>query len=246
MTSDPGNHIFSNKGGRLTPGQREYAIREIQNGRTQASVAAELGVTKAAISLLWVKWNNRETLGVPKVLTEEEQERLKAEMLRSSPKDHGLSGLGEERAKIWTGERAYALAKQLFDRKLNKLPITGLVHIWRRELSPRNPDAIPEAPTLEIDEDDLDPELRNDPDFMAYIRSPIARQIREREIACWQREQEERERRTKANMSSVPTPEDGNFNDISALPSESLVRTGKHKGSKGSPFTQSKKKKRKR
>jgi len=245
MTSDSDHSIFANKGGKLTPEQREYVIREIQNGRTQSSVAAEFGVTKAAISLLWGKWNKREIVGLSKTLDEAEQEHLKAEMLRSVPKDHGLSGLGDERAKIWTGVRAHALAEKLFGRKLNKVPIAGLVHLWRRELQPRVPDAFPVVPSLEIDEDDLEPEFRNDPDFMAYIRSPLARQIREREIACWQRDQDERERRIKEKLAADPFL-DENTHDSPALPPPPLVRTGKHKGSKGSPFTKSKKKRRKR
>ena len=100
-------------------------------------------------------------------------------------------------------------------------------------------------------------------EFMAYIRSPIARQIREREIANWRREHEKhkagfgeaqrkRGRPRLVREAEVEADADDDLEPGPPLSPPALPplrpgqRFGKHKASRGNPFTQKKQKKKKK
>jgi len=262
---------------RLTPAQRHEILRRHQEGEKTALLAAEFGVSRQAVDQL-VKYHldpesrvRKQTLR-SRMLPEERA--MLVELLRTTvPRDHGVELEGSGHPEVWNGDRAMALGKKLFGKKLYTYAVRDCIQEARP--NPRfDPDAKPEPPKPP-DIRDLDPELAADEDFVKYYFSPISQQIRQKEYEWALREWEERQARKAAGQSEQPPrkrgrpmkspepppglddgspePFDGNTplhgGDATPLgyhPPGPGQRRGKHAGSKGSPFTKPKRKKKKR
>jgi hypothetical protein len=203
------------------------------------------------------------------------EERAKlVEILRTTvPCDHGVEREGRGHPEIWNSERVIALGRKLFGKKLYTYAVRDCIQEARPD--PRfDPDAKPMPPgPPNIRE--LDPELASDPDFVKYYLSPISQQIRQKEYEWALRDWEERQARKAAGAEPEPTRKRGRpkknpdpmpafdddgpepFDGSTPFSHEGLLprlphppapgqRRGKHAGSKGTPFTKPKRKKKTR
>jgi len=244
---------------KLSRDKRDEIVRRCAAGEKHAALAAEYGVTRQAVDLMVRKARElAKSGGWGRNLSAEEQQRLKEDLSQTRPAHHGLAMFGPGFSRFWTPSRVHARAEQMFGRKLKKVAV---VRIWKEWNLPPPVCELPspETMTADLDESELDPEMLADAEFMAYIRSPIARQIREREIANWRREhrlgrsgKRKRGRPRRDREEEVEDDLGEAFAPGPALPPQPLPplrpgqRFGKHRASKGNPFTQKKKKKKKK
>ena len=248
---------------KLAQDKRDEIVRRSAGGEKHAALAAEYGVTRQAVDLMVRKARElAESGGWGRNLSADEQQRLKDDLAKTRPAHHGLAMLGPGFSRFWTPMRAHARAEQMFGRKLKKLTLMKMFKAWNLPQPVYVPPS-PELMTPDIDESELEPEVLADAEFMAYIRSPIARQIREREIANWRREHAKRQagfgepqrkrgrprlvREAEAEADAGDDLEPGPPHSPEALPPlRPGQRFGKHKASRGNPFTQKKQKKKKK
>jgi len=251
----------------LTAEQREEILRRIAAGEKQTALGEEFKVTRAAISLLKARAANPERYAhrhsLKKRLTEGEVATLTEAFDHSLPKDHGLDVLGPSPSRIWTLDRAYALADKLF----GKQPSVRVMKTCLGDHLKRRPDdyLTPPEPPRPRDIRRLPPELAADKSFVKYYMSPIALQIEQREyelaLEHYHKMLAEHEKRLASQASQDILPPELDDNEWSGTwsppPLKSGLsgssptpapghRVGKHAKSKGTPFTKPKRKKRKR
>lgn len=121
--------------------EKESAVREIlENGKSRAQVARELGVSKQAVSI-WVRQKaSGETLagrGRPRVvpMSDEEKGEIQRIIRDSAPSDHGIAA-GDNR---WTFKAVRAMLKQRRNRLYNRAFLEPLMQEWGLT----NPDLFP-------------------------------------------------------------------------------------------------------
>ncbi|MEI6655470.1 MAG: helix-turn-helix domain-containing protein [Verrucomicrobiota bacterium] len=252
----------------LTQEQREEVLRRLATGETQASIAKDFNVTRAAISLLKQRTANPERYtqkyDLKKRLSAGEITTFKQTLDQTLPQDHGLEFVGHALPKFWTMERGYALADKLFgkDPAVRVMKECMGNHLVRR---PDGPLAPPEPPGPR-DIRRLPPDLAADKSFVKYYMSPIALQIEQREYELalehyHQQLAKQQPRETANTPDDILPPEldDEEWDDdwaaqsiktshpgLSSQPPPPGQRIGKHAKSKGSPFTKTKRKKKKR
>ena len=251
---------------------RREIVRRYEAGEKSAALGREFGLTRQAVELMAAKARELAASGgYGRDLSPDEQQRLLEVLRTSRPAAHGFGQFGPEGPRQWSWQRAHALAEKMFGRELKKLAIRDMFATWwPRMRSYLPPD--PESMTTEIDESELEPEMLADKGFMDYIRSPVARRIREREIEMWRRERAKRlahppppkklgrPRKDSAHDAMWMDDDDDKDFDLEALlknppvlprppsqdhPPQPGQRVGKHKGTSGNPFTQKKKRRKK-
>lgn len=249
----------------LTREQREEVLRRLATGETQASIAKDFNVTRAAISLLKQRTANPERFaekyGLKKRLTAEEITTFKQTLDQTLPKDHGLDFVGHALPKFWTMERGYALADKLFGKE----PSLRIMKECMGDRLTRRPDGplAPPDPPGPRDIRRLPPELAADKSFVKYYMSPIALQIEQREyelaLEHYHQQLAKQQQRAAANTADDTLPPDMDDEDwdddwatqpiktsqpgLLSQPPLPGQRIGKHAKSKGSPFTKPKRRK---
>lgn len=229
---------------RMTPELREEATRRVLAGEKAAALAREYGCTRAYISLLKAqaidpeRFLRKSESKLSLKLTREERQRLKELFETSTPEDNELIPARE----TWNLDHGFQLARKLFDKKPSVRAMKELMGpLLERRADDGDPMPKPPKPPHV---NQLDPELAQDPDFVAYYLSPICQKIRWREyelaLADWHKRNEARQR-------NQPEPEPDDMMNPSWTPMPQVgKRIGKHARSKGSPFTKPKRRKGKR
>lgn len=163
---------------RLTPEEQLQIVERVKNGESQSSIARELGYVRQRISAIMAKYEKFGAEGFahkkrgPKAgpVPQDEIQCL-IDMLRDkSPSDFGFS-----RRDSWTYEKAESAGTKVFGRKP---PIRFLREAFKKAGVALTYDKDP-------DEDIFTPE------FKAYVKSPLAKKIREREAAYKKRLEEQ-------------------------------------------------------
>ena len=173
----------------LGPEERAKVVERLEAGEKQRVIAAEYGVTRQYISLVWKRYqaagmeavSGQSQRGRPKQrpLTAEEQTVLRPIWQNKKPADFGL-----EPGDVWTLSAAKEVAKRQIGRTPVAREVAMLLRRWKIPLRRviTRPTNQPENPwDREIDPRSIDPELRKDRSFMAYLKSPEAAALRERE-----------------------------------------------------------------
>ena len=247
--------------GRLTEDMRVEILERLKAGERAVTLAREFGVTRQAISLLKIKTTTAKSR--PR-LVEEEVEKLRKLATTTRPSDHGFEPPGSWYDQ-WSAKSLHKLGETMAKRRLMVLPIRRLFHEWfggwggapAGAYDPDQPKSLATIPK----------ELR-DPEFLQFLRGkaataiklpapePLARKVAEPPVKPVRKK---RGRRSSAE-SLMPPPEAWEFlneqlarppnfdqgtKPLNAMPTP-IMRTGKHRKSKGSPFTAARKKKKKR
>lgn len=240
------------RGLKLDADQRLAAMLRLEAGEKQKVVAADNGVTGQYISLLWKDYKAKGVEGIAarkygprpvRELTEGEQEKLRPLFVsHARPSALGLA-VREDREDVWT----IPLARKLAKREVGFAPMRDHMKELLRKWNIRIP--VPGAA----------PEPEFGEDFYEYLKTPLAKQIQERErIAAekWEKELAEREARARRKTAA----DDEDFPEFDPEAYEALrkkmedqreagemasrQRTGKH--SKSRAPTQKKKRRKKR
>ncbi len=220
---------------RLSTGDKIALIKRLEAGETRAVVAEDLGITRQYISLIWKAYqahgvsalatSNR--LGRKKSRELNDEQAAKLLHLVRTQKPSGLKLSVHLYGDYWCVDTAREWIEQKFHFLASRRYLTELFEGWG--LPPLQPNPI----ELEM----------YTPEFQAYLNSPIAQQIREREKAQLDqlnREAEERMRlREQAFLDEIraksgnagadfaPHPSATTARSPSARPLHSL-RSGKH------------------
>jgi hypothetical protein len=248
-----------NNRNRLTEDIRVKILNRLKAGERASSLAREFGVSRQAISLLKVKQANAKSR--PRLI-EEEIGKLRKLATSSRPSDHGWADPGSWQDE-WSAKSLHKLGEKVANRRLMVLPIRRLFHEWFEGTGgvpigfydPDRPESLAGIPW----------ELR-DPEFLQFLRErktsappkqPAPVPAKKKPILP---SAKKRGRRGSA-ASLMPPPEAWEFLNSEALRASlgkakipepktdemsPLARTGKHRGSKGSPFTAARKKKKKK
>lgn len=225
---------------RLTGEQRAEITRRALAGENQVEISEEFGVTRACVSLLkaqalFPERYEKKRWEMARKLSDAELAEFRAAVLKSTPVELGLDPL----TKLWCMDHGYQLAKRMFGKNPG-------VRVMRECMEPVLPRGKPEQlrrpqPPEPHAIEQLAPEFANDPDFVAYYLSPICEQIARREyeisLKYWIARHGDVEEIEPAEDEPEPLP---------PAPPAPGRRIGRHAGSKGSPFTQSKRKQRKK
>lgn len=233
---------------RLSKETRDQITRRVLAGEKATALAVEFGVTRAYVSLLKAtaldpeRFKRKAEAKLSLKLTGKEIDRLKQVFDTSTPEDNDLIPARQR----WTLEHGFQMAWKLFSKK----PSVRAMKEYMGDLLTRRPDFGDPKPKLPqpIRTNQIDPELAKDPSYVAYIQSPVYQQIARREyemaLADWERRHPDgaEDRATPENEGQPETPA-----DFRATPPRSPgQRVGKHAKGKGSPFTPSKKRRKKR
>ena len=243
--------------GRLSEDMRAEILGRLKAGERASSLAREFGVTRQAVSLLKIKSSTSKSR--PR-LVEEEIEKLRALAVNSRPSDHGWADPGSWNDE-WSSVSLHKLGEKLAKRRLMVLPIRRLFREWfgdsgRAPIGSYDPDRPESLATI--------PEDLRSPDFLQFLRERKAGAAKTapkpETIESSPRPAKKRGRPGSA-ASMMPPPEAWEFLNPEmagsrpggerklprATPlSHPIMRTGKHRKSKGSPFTAARKKKKKR
>lgn len=247
------------RNGRLTEDMRAEILKRLKAGERAATLAREFGVTRQAVSLLKIKTATAKSR--PR-LVEKEVEKLRTLAETTLPSDHGFEAPGSWNDR-WTGVSLHRLAEKMAKRRIMVLPIRRYFHEWFAgtggspvgSYDPDRPESLTGIPR----------DLR-DPDFLQFLR--------ERKTGAAKLPPANKPAKEKAPMparkkrgrpgsadSLMPPPEaweflnpatvdalagSGHNPPLAGPPLQPIVRTGKHRKSKGSPFTAARKKKKKR
>ncbi len=257
--------------GKLKPEQRKELLERLKNGEKPGELSLEYGISRQAVSQLRdyhlrPEIARRKGMLRSRLLPDERKQVI--HLLRTTiPGDHGVENEGHGHPDRWNVERLTALTRKLFSKKMFAYAARECI----QEAHPDpcfDPDAKPEPPGPP-DIRDLDPELAEDKEFVAYYLSEASQRIRQKEYEWALRLWEEREsrkasgqiidppKRKRGRPRKHPLPEvayddfDGQpFDGSTPLPgvagfpaAEPGARTGKHSKSKGTPFTKPKRKK---
>lgn len=242
---------MGNPAPRLTDEQRADATRRVLAGEKAAALAREYGVTPAYISLLKAqaldpaRFRKKREKKLTRKLTDEELASFREAIASSNPHELGLV----PPTLRWCHDHGYQLAERMFGKR----PSKRVVDECLGPLLKRKPDRFlrrPQPPPKHH-VSQLDPELARDEDFVAYYLSPICEQITwreyERALADWEARYGDAE---EIDLEAGAPSEDIDEIDWEVpapmAAAESGRRSGKHAGSKGSPFTPPKKKRRKK
>ncbi|MCB1211384.1 MAG: helix-turn-helix domain-containing protein [Verrucomicrobiales bacterium] len=173
----------------LGPEERTKVIERLKAGVTQQVIANDYGVTRQYISLVWKRYqaagldavSGHAKRGRPKEqpLTVAEQNILRPIWQNKKPADFGL-----EPGEIWTLNSAKEVAKRHIGRTPVAREVAMLLKRWKIPLRRVFAQATNHADNpwdREIDVRAIDPELRKDKTFIAYLKSPEAAALRERE-----------------------------------------------------------------
>jgi hypothetical protein len=234
---------------RLSREIREEIDRRLAAGERPTTLAREFGVSHQAVSMFRkILRANQAADGLGRQMSPEETEKLKSLVLSTDPADHKLMRRRKsDPPGKWTLYRTHALAEKIAGRTLLLRPINRLLKSW----FPANDEWVPPKPGDVVpgfNQPYDDKTLKRNKKFMEYIRSPVAQQIRERELAMARARYEEklaREAEEAAAAAAAEAPQVTRPPALALPHPKPLVRVGKHKSSKGSPFTKSKKKKKK-
>ncbi len=233
---------------RLSKETRDEITRRVLAGEKAAALSAEFGVTRAYVSLLKAtaldpeRFKRKAEAKFSLKLTEKEIEALKLVFETSTPEDNQLIPASER----WTLEHGFQLAWKLCSKK----PSVRAMKECMGDVLKRRPDhgdPKPKPPQMKTIQQ-IDPELAKDPTYVAYIQSPVYQKIAWREyelaLADWER------RNPDGGEGAGKTVDESEWEVPGAFPTTPLVapgqRIGKHSKGKGSPFTPSKKRRRKR
>jgi len=231
---------------KLDTDQRLAAMRRLEAGEKQRAVAADTGVTSQYISLLWRAYKDKGVEGIldkktgprpARELTAAEEEKIRS-LLLAHPKPSGLGlPVSEEHEDVWT----LPLVRKLAKRELDFTPMRDHIKDLLRKWNFRLPDPLASR------------ELEFSEDYYEYLKSPLAKQIREREkIAAEKWEQERAAKWGKPVGEEEPEFDSDDYEKLRLKMEnqqgigeiESRQRTGKH--SKGGAPTQKKKRRKKR
>ncbi|MFM7182868.1 MAG: hypothetical protein ACKO2G_15600 [Verrucomicrobiales bacterium] len=238
---------------------RVEILTRLKKGERASKLAREFGVSRQAVSLLKIK--RSDTKSSPR-LVEKEEEKLRGVATTTRPSDHGLAA-PDSWLDEWSAKSLHKLAETVAKRRLMVLPIRRLFHEWFDgsggapvgSYDPDRPESLATIPT----------ELR-DSEFLQFLRerkTTATKKSPQTELTQTNQGKPpatKRARRgTAASLMPPPDaweflnpemmgtlPESKQARPIAGPPSQSTMRTGKHRGSKGSPFTAARKKKKKR
>jgi hypothetical protein len=232
--------------------QIEEIVRRVDGGESRRSLGKLFGVTGEAISQIYIRQTRpdeerRPSLRRSKMLTENEVRDFKKALDTTSPRDHGFEFMGHHNPDSWTDARVRALAKKV----CGKVPSVRVLKqlVTRKHRMPEyDPDAPPPPPEPH-DVRRLSPEMAADEEFVSYYLSDKAWQLRlkeyEYQLREWERYKLEREAaaQRKAAREAAKGPPADPEPAAPEMPAPGL-RVGKHRASKGTPFTKPKRKKR--
>jgi hypothetical protein len=230
--------------GKLTKEQKEEATRRVLAGESASSLGREFGVTRAYIALLKAhalypeRYLQKAESKMSRKLTRSEKDEFVRIVSTSTPEDQDLIPAREK----WTLEHGEQLIWRLFKKKASVRFLKDTMEPYipkRSEFRFTKP-----QPPKKHHINQIDPEMAKDPDYVAYYLSPICEQIAWREyelaLADWEeRFAHEDEERERSEEQLKEPPQRGPV----LMPG---LRVGKHAKSKGSPFTPSKRKKKRR
>lgn len=241
---------------RLTKEQRASLLDRLRAGEPGAALAREFGVTRQAVCFLRQHQDYREGLRdklpsgkrPPKMkLTNDEWERVKQQLLRSKPADHGLHLIGDDPQQRWNLERSLELARLLTGRIPSKSKMKAVLMDtapppmpwWKR----------PEPP-VRLTLDNLSESQRNDPELSAYLLSDVYWRIQQREYELAIEEHDRRglDEGPPATAGDHHPEEDTSL--LPAVPQPAFLpspgqRVGKHKGGRNQPPKSKRKRKQK-
>lgn len=240
---------------RMTEEQRAEATRRVLAGEKATALAVEYGVTRAYISLLKAqaldpdRFNKKRESKLLRKLTDEQLEQLRHTVTTSNPDELKL----DPPILRWSFDHVIQISERLFGKRPSKRVIDECLALVKSN----EPDRLlrrPQPPKKHhINQ--LDVDLARDPDFVKYYLSPAAERLAWREyelaLADWQARYGDAE---VVDLNGEVMDGDGDEIDwevpgdrrFSHGPPAPGQRVGKHAGSKGSPFTPSKKKRRKK
>ncbi len=221
------------KESKLKTEDRLAAMQRVAAGEMQVTLAKELGVTRQYIALLWKRYKKKGLEGILdkstgvrplRALTEKEETNLR-DLFRSTTQPSVLKlRIATGKKDIWTNSLALQLAKRELDFVPKLSQVRELLEKWDIQF-----------PKIRHT---IDPVFSDE--FYAYLKTPLAKQIRERELAAaakWEEEREakrlERAKETELHLKAA--------SDLRTPPAPGQ-RTGKH--AKGGP-RHTKKKRRK-
>lgn len=153
---------------RLTPDEQLAIVKRVEAGESMAEIAREIGYSRQRISALCKKNRERGDDGMaprkrgPKglSLTEEQAALLSTMLTKQEPSDHGF-----EKKDVWTLEKSIAAGSKVIGRAVGK-----------REMR-----SVYKLAGLQVVSEEVREEEELSEEFKAYLKSPLANEIRERE-----------------------------------------------------------------
>lgn len=233
---------------RLNEEQRQEATRRVLAGEKAVALAAEYGVTRAYISLLKAyvlypeRYERQRVKKLTRTLSVEQLADFRKAIATSDPSTLGL----DPATQAWCMDHGYQLAKRMFDKRpsvrVMKECMEPVLRIKNDRIM-RRPQP-PEPHHIR----QLSPEFAKNEEFVEYYLSPLSNKIAQREyefaLADWVAKYGDA---TEIDLDMQPDtrwPE--NLADSAVSRPEIRQRTGKHSQSRGTPFTASKKMRRKK
>lgn len=240
----PGGHF------RFSPEIRAEIIARLKAGESGSSLAREFNVSRQAISLIKVKEASAKTL--PRLVAEEVA-KLRKLATNSRPSKYGFVPTGSWNDE-WTAKLLHKLGEKVAKRRLMLLPVRRLFQEWFGDQG--------RAPVGAYDPDRADslariPKDLRDAEFLEFLRGQKARAAKKSPGKKTKPPSPPKKRRKNAR-SDMPPPEaweilnPESLRALTGKPEQPRAtkaapvpppRTGKHRGSKGSPFTPARKKK---
>lgn len=199
----------------------------VEGGETMRAVASSSGVTSQYISLLWKAYQLKGAAGIveksngprqTRDLTPGEEGKLRAQITSELvPSRLGLV-IPNGKPDQWSPSLALKLAKRQLDFIPQLSQMNELFRKWNIRI-PRN---------------HAEPDLQFSEDYYEYIKSPIAKQIRERELLAaekWEQERALAGKKSKVNAVVEVDPGPDPFEEIKKnlqRPVTPRQRVGKH------------------
>lgn len=271
MTTPPKplkNPNLPGRRGKLTPEQRQELLARLRAAERPCTLASEYGISRQAVAQLrdyHLRPDVARRKGVLRSRLLPHERNHIVHLLRTTlPLDHGVEQEGHGHPDRWNTERLTALTRKLFGKKM--FAYAARECIQEACPDPRfDADRKPQPPGPP-DIRDIDPELAEDEEYVAYYFSEACQRIRRKEYEWALREWEERQAHIAAGKLAEPQkrkrgrprkhplapaiddtetePYDGTSPMTAfAIDTPTMARTGKHSKSKGSPFTKPKRRK---
>lgn len=233
---------------RLNDEQRQEATRRVLAGEKPRDLAEEYGVTRAYISLLKAyalypeRYEKQRAGKLTRALTPEQLAEFREAIETSDPSQLGL----DPPTRAWCMDHGYQLAERMFGKR----PSVRVLKECMEPVFRKKKDRILKRPQPPEPHhiSQLSPEFAKNEEFVEYYLSPLSNKLARRtyELALedWVKRHGDAE-----EIDLDAKPEAAELDDFSDEPvsfAEPRQRTGKHSQSKGSPFTPSKKKRRKK
>lgn len=179
---------------RLTPEDQLAIVARVKNGESQSAIARELGCVRQRISAIVLKYDREGAAG----FVHKKRGRKKGpvpleeiECLIVMLRDQQPADFGFKKKDKWTYEKAESAGTKVFGRRPPKRYLREAFNLSGVEL---------------IYEKDPDADLYT-PEFKAYLKSPRAQEIRERE-AEYRKRMEELALANKPKKMGRPTKEE--------------------------------------